>query len=221
MGGGAAVRSWSTRWRTEHCGFPVVFDCNNNTVLIPAESCIRCPALVANRQRIVRGYGDPQARLMIVGEAPGYRGADRTGVPFTGDRSGRRLQALLIALGLSEESDPAVEMPRLRSVWLTNVVRCNPPGNRNPTTVEVGNCAPYLRLELETIRPRVVATLGNFAARWAFGGLLEEEPPAGIRELHGLAWPAGDLTLVTLVHPARASNAQMAVAETALRKLLV
>ena len=184
------------------------------------ETCTRCPALVANRQRIVRGYGDPRARLMVVGEAPGYRGADRSGVPFTGDRSGRRLQALLIALGLSQESDPAVETPRIRDVWLTNVVRCNPPRNRNPTAAEVANCVPYLRAELEMIRPAIVATLGNFAARWAFGELLETEPPAGIRQLHGQTWPAGDQTLVTLVHPARASNAQMAVAEKTLRKLL-
>ncbi len=198
----------------------MVFDWNN-VVLFPSETCTRCPALVANRQRIVRGYGDPQARLMIVGEAPGYRGADRTGVPFTGDRSGRRLQALLIALGLSQESDPAVETPRLYGVWLTNVVRCNPPGNRNPTAVEVANCAPFLRVEVQTIKPRIVATLGNFAARWAFGELLGEEPPAGIRELHGQTWPAGDLTLVTLVHPARASSRQIAGAEEALRKLLV
>lgn len=185
-------------------------------MLIPAHDCTLCPVLVANRRRIVRGYGDPQARLLIVGEAPGVHGADRTGLPFTGDRSGRRLQALLIALGLSAETDPAVETPRLRGVWLANVVRCNPPGNRNPTAAEVANCAPFLRMELETIRPRVVATLGNFAARWAFGELLGQEPPAGVRELHGQTWRAGDMTLVTLVHPARASNAQMAVAKTSL-----
>lgn len=189
-------------------------------MLIPADNCIRCPELVANRQRIVRGYGDPQARLLIVGEAPGVHGADRTGVPFTGDRSGRRVQALLIRLGLSEATDPAVETPRLRNVWLTNVVRCNPPGNRNPTAAEVANCAPWLRAELEAIRPKVVATLGNFAAHWAFGELLGQEPPAGIRELHGQSWRAGDVTLLCLVHPARASNAQMAVAEDGLRRLL-
>ena len=182
--------------------------------------CTRCPALVANRHRIVHGYGDPQARVMIVGEAPGYLGADRTGVPFTGDRSGRRVQALLIALGLSEETDPTVELPRLRGVFMTNVVRCNPPGNRNPTSLEVANCAPYLREELETIRPEIVATLGNFAARWAFGELLSQDPPAGIRELHGQVWRAGDVTLLCLVHPARASNAQMLVAEEELRRLL-
>ena len=168
----------------------------------------------------MRGYGDPQARLMLVGEAPGVHGADRTGVPFTGDRSGRRVQALLIALGLSQETDPAVEFPRLRGVWLTNVVRCNPPGNRNPTPVEVTNCAPWLRTELETIKPAAVATLGNFAARWAFGELLGMEPPAGVRELHGQPWRLGDVTLLCLVHPARASTAQMATAEEALRSLL-
>jgi uracil-DNA glycosylase len=184
------------------------------------DHCTLCPALAANRQRIVRGHGDPQARVLLVGEAPGYLGADRTGVPFTGDRSGRRVQGLLIRLGLSEETDPAMAAPRLRGVYLTNVVRCNPPGNRNPTPAEVANCAPYLADELAAIRPQVVATLGTFAARWAFEALLHAEMPAGIRELHGRVWLAGDVTLLTLVHPARASNAQMTVAEQGLKGLL-
>lgn len=183
------------------------------------DHCSLCPVLANNRQRIVHGYGDPQARVLMIGEAPGYLGADRTGTPFTGDRSGRRVQALLIRLGLSEESDPAVKAPRLRGVFISNVVRCNPPGNRNPTPAEVTNCAPFLRRELEAIRPAAVVTLGSFAAAWAFRELLHAELPAGIRTLHGRAWPAGDVTLLTLVHPARASNAQMAVAEQALRQL--
>lgn len=157
---------------------------------------------------------------MLVGEAPGYLGADRTGVPFTGDRSGRRVQALLMALGLSEESDMAAAAPRLRAVYLTNVVRCNPPGNRNPTPAEVANCAPYLAAELAAVRPQVVAALGSFAAVWAFQTLLGEELPAGIRALHGQVWPAGAVTLVTLVHPARASGAQMAAAAATLRAML-
>ncbi len=182
--------------------------------------CTLCPALAANRQRIVPGYGDPRAWLMVVGEAPGYLGADRTGVPFTGDRSGRRVQALLIRLGLSLETDPAVAAPRLHGVYLTNVVRCNPPGNRNPTPAEVANCLPFLSAELAAVRPRVVATLGSFAARWAFQGLLHTKMPAGIRALHGREWPAGDVTLLTLVHPARASTAQLAAAEVALQRFL-
>lgn len=184
------------------------------------DDCTLCPALVANRQRIVQGYGDPQARLMVVGEAPGYRGADRTGVPFTGDRSGRRVQALLIRLGLSLETDPTAEQPRLRGVYLSNVVRCNPPGNRNPTPVEVANCSPYLAAELAAIRPQIVATLGTFAARWGLQKLLGEEMPGGIRALHGQVWQADDVTLLTLVHPARASNAQMDIAEATLRGAL-
>jgi DNA polymerase len=184
------------------------------------DHCFLCAVLAANRQRIVHGYGDPEARVLLVGEAPGYRGADRTGVPFTGDRSGRRVQALLIRLGLSEENDPALATPRLRGVFISNVVRCNPPGNRNPTPAEVANCAPFLRRELEAIRPEVVVTLGNFAAAWAFRELLHAEMPAGIRELHGQTWSAGDMTLLTLVHPARASTAQMAVAVEVLGTLL-
>jgi DNA polymerase len=157
---------------------------------------------------------------MLVGEAPGYLGADRTGVPFTGDRSGRRVQRLLIALGLSEEIDPAVEQPRLRGVYLTNVVRCNPPGNRNPTPAEVASCAPYLREEFKTVRPEVLVTLGSFAARWAVGELLNQGLPAGIRALHGQAVRVGDVTLLCLVHPARASTAQMRGTEEALRRHL-
>lgn len=192
----------------------------HDCILLKTSVCSHCPALVTNRHRIVHGYGDPQARVMIVGEAPGYLGADRTGVPFTGDRSGRRVQALLIRLGLSEESDPVAELPRLHGVFLTNVVRCNPPGNRNPTPVEIANCAPYLQLERESIRPEMIATFGTFAAVWAFKELLGQNLPTGIRQLHGRTWQAGDVTLLCLVHPARASNAQMMVAEKALERLL-
>jgi DNA polymerase len=141
-------------------------------------------------------------------------------VPFTGDRSGRRVQALLIRLGLSEETDPAGAAPRLRGVYLSNVVRCNPPGNRNPTPVEVANCAPFLRQELAALRPAMVVTLGAVAAAWAFRELLNDAMPAGVRALHGRTWPAGDTTLLTLVHPARASRAQLAAAEGVLRTLL-
>lgn len=188
--------------------------------MLPIAGCTRCPDLVANRRCIVPGYGDSQARLMIVGEAPGCRGADRTGVPFTGDRSGRRLQALLIGLGLSAEDDPAVCAPHLRGVFITNVVRCNPPGNRNPTAVEVANCAPYLREELQRVRPQVVATCGLFAARWAFAELLREPLPSGLRAMHGQSQQVGEVRVVFLVHPARASAAQMGLAWRALEGAL-
>lgn len=185
-----------------------------------AASCTRCPALVANRQRIVHGYGDVPARTLFVGEAPGYLGADRTGVPFTGDRSGRRLQALLIAVGLSLEVDPAVERPVLRDAYVTNVVRCNPPANRNPTAAEVASCTPYLHTEIMRVRPQVVVALGAVATRWAFAQLLGKALPSGIRSLHGQTWPTGTATLLCLVHPARASARRMTEAEGALQTLL-
>lgn len=188
--------------------------------MLPVAGCTRCPELAANRRCIVPGYGDPQARLMIVGEAPGYRGADRTGVPFTSDRSGRRLQALLIALGLSAATDPALPAPQLQGVFVTNVVRCNPPANRNPTAAEVANCAPYLREELQRVRPQVVATCGLFAARWACAELLREPLPSGLRAMHGQSRQASDLKIVFLVHPARASREQMAIARMALEGAL-
>lgn len=184
--------------------------------------CRRCPALAANRRCVVNGYGDPQADVLVVGEAPGRHGADRTGVPFTGDRSGRRLQALLIQAGLSLEEDPAVERPRLQGVFLTNVVRCNPPGNRNPTRQEVANCAGFLKEELEAVRPRVVVAVGWFAAAWAFAALRGERPPTGMRSLHGRrwSWERGDQrgpgTLLCLVHPARVSRQQWQEAAEAL-----
>jgi DNA polymerase len=118
------------------------------------------------------------------------------------------------------ESNPAVEQPRLPGVFLTNVVRCNPPGNRNPTTAEIANCSAYLNQELAQVEPQIVVTLGNFAARWAFQSLLQDKPPAGIRALHGRTWQVGAVTLLCLVHPARASNKQMAQAESVLRDLL-
>ena len=78
-----------------------------------AQGCNCCPELVANRRRIVHGYGPPSARVFLIGEAPGYKGADLTGVPFTCDRSGVRLQRVLSELGLSDEVDPRAERPRL------------------------------------------------------------------------------------------------------------
>src|SRR3954447_18345641 len=114
--------------------------------ILDDQSCTRCPALVASRCRIVHGYGDPGARIVFVGEAPGQQGADRTGVPFSGDKSGRALQRILIALGLAEEREPTMR-PQLRC-FITNVVRCCPPANRTPMPAEVTSCAPFLAFEL-------------------------------------------------------------------------
>src|SRR5688500_20399460 len=117
--------------------------------LLNEQTCTRCPALAAGRSRIVHGYGDPAARVVFVGEAPGRHGADRTGVPFSGDKSGRTLQRIWIELGLSDERAPA-DARRLRC-FVTNVVRCCPPKNLPSTPAEQSNCAPFLAYELDRL----------------------------------------------------------------------
>jgi uracil-DNA glycosylase len=179
--------------------------------LRPAEGCRRCPALVANRRRIVHGYGpvgsgDGTVPVMFVGEAPGTRGGDLTGVPFTRDRSGLRLQQLLIRLGLSAESDPRVENPRLHC-FVTNVVRCNPPGNRTPSRAEIESCLPYLWQEMEALRPQIVVPVGNVAVQ-AILPRLTGQPAPPIGRCHACVL-GGRPLVVPMRHPARAPNADL------------
>ena len=183
-----------------------------------AQGCTRCPALVANRQRIVHGYGAVPARVLFIGEAPGYKGGDQTGVPFTRDRSGVRLQRLLIKLGLSAEEDPRAERPRLRC-FVTNVVRCNPPANRTPSRTEIANCLPYLWQELEQVQPEIVVPIGNVAARATFPRLLGRPAPP-ITGIHAQVFAGEGLTVVPLRHPARISNADLDRFAEALGRLL-
>lgn len=186
-----------------------------------AEGCRRCPALVANRCRIVHSYGSPPpdgaVAVLFVGEAPGAKGGDVTGVPFTRDRSGVRLQQILIRLGLSAETDPRVEAPRLRCV-VTNVVRCNPPGNRTPSRAEIENCLPYLWQEIELWRPQIVVPVGNVAARVLIPRLTgRPAPPIGrcqAQVLSSRPW------VVPMRHPARSANADLDRFVAAIQNLL-
>jgi uracil-DNA glycosylase family 4 len=186
-----------------------------------ARGCTRCPELAANRRCIVHGYGAPDARVFFVGEAPGYKGGDLTGVPFTRDRSGVRFQQVLIDLGLSDETDARVERPRLRC-YVTNVVRCNPPANRTPSRNEVSNCLSHLWQELELVRPQIVVPLGNVAARAIFSRLVSCPAPP-ITQAHARVWSGSDATVVPMRHPARISNADLdrfvAVIQSLLDKL--
>lgn len=158
-----------------------------------ATSCTLC-ALAAGRRHVVFGEGDPNADLMVVGEGPG-RDEDRQGRPFVG-RSGQLLDRLLLEeAGLRREQ-----------VYIANVVKCRPPGNRDPKPEEIEACRPYLERQVELIRPRVVLTLGNFSTRLLLGR------SEGITSLRGRSYPwgpAGDdgrplAALVPTFHPAAA-----------------
>jgi uracil-DNA glycosylase len=132
-----------------------------------AQACTRCPQLASTRQTVVFGSGDADADLMFVGEAPGAH-EDRQGVPFVG-QAGRLLDTLLGEISLTRAD-----------VFVINVLKCRPPGNRDPLPQEIDACQDYLFRQLELIEPRVVCTLGNFATK-----LLRADPATGITRLHG------------------------------------
>lgn len=120
-----------------------------------AEGCERC-RLARGRTRVVFGTGDPDADLMFVGEGPGAE-EDRQGLPFVGP-AGELLDKIIAAIGLRREQ-----------VYIANVVKCRPPGNRDPQPDEAGACRPYLDRQIELVRPRVVVALGRVAAQALLG----------------------------------------------------
>jgi DNA polymerase len=150
--------------------------------------CERC-ALAAGRTQVVFGAGDPDADLMFVGEAPGFH-EDQEGIPFVG-QAGKLLDRLLGEIGL-ERSD----------VFVANVLKCRPPGNRDPLPDEIESCQPHLFRQIELIRPKLVATLGNFATKLLSGS------QQGITKVHGVEQEVmlGGLrvTLYPIYHPAAA-----------------
>jgi uracil-DNA glycosylase len=131
-----------------------------------ARACQRCPQLAATRHTVVFGSGNADADLMFVGEAPGAN-EDQQGLPFVG-QAGRLLDQLLSEIGLTRQD-----------VFVANVLKCRPPGNRDPLPQEIDACQDYLYRQLELIEPKVVCTLGNFATK------LLRDDLTGITRLHG------------------------------------
>jgi uracil-DNA glycosylase family 4 len=121
------------------------------------EACENC-ALCERRERVVHGYGDVGAEFLVVGEAP-TAGAERTGVPFTGDGAGRRVQDVLGELGLVRSPPDSVE-PDVQNVFLTYLTRCRHP-ERAATDAEVGTCEPYLNAEVRMINPEILVPVGQ------------------------------------------------------------
>ncbi len=151
--------------------------------------CPRCPELARTRATVVFGAGNADADLMFVGEAPGAN-EDQQGLPFVG-QAGKLLNQLLDEIGLNRED-----------VFITNTLKCRPPGNRDPLPAEIDNCQDWLVRQVELIQPRVICTLGNFATK------LLRRDPAGITRVHGRAeiLTAGSraVRLYPLYHPAAA-----------------
>ncbi len=150
--------------------------------------CTKC-RLAEGRTQVVFGVGDPKADLMFVGEAPGYH-EDQQGKPFVG-QAGKLLDNLLAGIGLARDQ-----------VYVANVLKCRPPGNRDPQPDEIEACESHLFRQISLIEPKVVATLGNFATKLLSG------KPTGITRVHGAEQETRlggrRVLLYPLYHPAAA-----------------
>jgi uracil-DNA glycosylase len=145
--------------------------------------CTRCKLAGLGRKQIVYGVGNPDADLMFIGEAPGAD-EDIQGEPFVG-RAGQLLTKIIEAMGFARSD-----------VYIANVLKCRPPGNRNPEPDEVASCLPFLFRQIDAVQPKVMVALGTFAAQ----ALLNTKDP--ISRLRGRAWPCRGRLLVPTFHPA-------------------
>ena len=165
------------------------------TVADTVRSCTRCE-LAHNRTNAVPGDGPPRPTVMFIGEAPGFN-EDQQGLPFVG-RAGELLDELLVLASLRRED-----------VYITNIVKCRPPENRDPLPAEVAACRPYLEAQISLLQPRVIATLGRHSLARFF-------PDARISDQHGRPMRWRDLIVYPLYHPAaglRSTKLRMALEE--------
>ena len=158
-------------------------------VLAQARACQRCSELAATRKTVVFGAGNADAELMFIGEAPGAS-EDEQGLPFVG-QAGKLLDQLLAEIGMER-----------RDVFVANVLKCRPPGNRDPLPSEIENCQDYLLRQVELIQPSVICTLGNFSTKLLRGD------STGITRLHGqpevITLGRRAVRLYPIYHPAAA-----------------
>jgi DNA polymerase len=158
-------------------------------LLMQARTCTLCSELASTRKTVVFGAGNADAELMFIGEAPGAS-EDEQGLPFVG-RAGKLLETLLGEIGLERSQ-----------VFITNVLMCRPPGNRDPLPLEIENCQQYLMRKVQLIQPSVICSLGNFSTKLLRGD------PTGITRLHGqpevITLGARNVRLYPIYHPAAA-----------------
>ena len=163
--------------------------------------CHRCP-LGDTRTNLVFGVGNPSARVMFVGEAPG-RNEDLQGEPFVG-AAGRNLDSLLAFAGLTRDE-----------VYIANVLKCRPPGNRDPQPPEIQVCSPFLREQIRSVWPDIIVCLGNFATHFVL------KTDRGITGMRGRIYQTGHFAVLPVFHPAAAlySRDKQAVLENDFRLL--
>lgn len=147
-----------------------------------ASTCTKC-RLAGGRTQVVYGTGNADADLMFIGEGPGYY-EDKQGEPFVG-AAGQLLNRMLEEIGV-----------RRSDVYIANVIKCRPPGNRDPLPEEVDACTPWLREQIALIEPRVIVTLGNFATRFML------DKPVSISRVRGQRFPQEGRTIIPTFHPA-------------------
>ena len=187
-------------------------------------SCTRCPRLVEYRERIARekrrayldwdywgkpvpGFGDPNARVLVLGLAPGAHGSNRTGRPFTGDASGKFMYPILYEAGFSNQPDATDRDDglELKDLYITAAVRCAPPDNK-PLPEELSNCAPYLDREMDGLKKvKVVVALGRIGFEAYLNylkrrGLLQSKIPYQFKHAASYKMPDGK-TLLASYHP--------------------
>jgi uracil-DNA glycosylase len=149
---------------------------------LEASVCVKC-RLAQGRTQVVYGVGDPDADLMFIGEGPGYH-EDKQGEPFVG-AAGQLLNRMLAEIDTRRED-----------VYIANVVKCRPPGNRDPLPDEIEACSPWLAEQVDLIDPHIVVTLGNFATRYIL------DRPASISRVRGQRFIWRGRTVIPTFHPA-------------------
>lgn len=159
--------------------------------------CLKCEKceLFKGRTNVVFGKGNVEADIMFIGEAPGEN-EDLEGIPFVG-RAGKQLDRLLKRIGFT-----------IDDVYVANILKCRPPNNRNPRKEEIVECTKYLREQIKLIRPKVIATLGNYATKFVLGGFSPENMDSvdGISRIHGkpkrIRTKSFSFVVVPIFHPA-------------------
>jgi uracil-DNA glycosylase len=151
-------------------------------VALEASTCTKC-RLADGRTQVVFGVGDPHADLLFVGEAPGMH-EDKQGEPFVG-AAGQLLTRMLSEIGLTREQ-----------VYIANVLKCRPPGNRDPQEDEIETCTPWLVEQISLIQPVVIVTLGNFATKYVL------QTQQGITRMRGSVYPWHGRKVIPTFHPA-------------------